>query len=168
MYFWPLTLLDLSKKLVEAVETIKSLGIGEAIVSFLNENGEPNVASKVKILPPQSYTKPISNDERDSIIKASRFYGTYITDVDRHSASEKVNEIREQAEVEKQQSIAAKEAEKQRILDEKEAEKLKKQKEKEEEKRKKEQTKIVKQIGNKFVNKATTKVVNFIWKGLFK
>lgn len=152
----------------DTVETIKSLGIGEAIVSFLNENGEPNVASKVKILPPQSYTKPISNDERDSIIKASRFYGKYITDVDRYSASEKVNEIREQAEVEKQQSIAAKEAEKQRILDEKEAEKLKKQKEKEEEKRKKEQTKIVKQIGNKFVNKATTKVVNSIWKGLFK
>lgn len=145
----------------DTADTIKELATGEALVSFLNENGEPSIVERTFILPPQSYTSSITDEERIQIIQSSRFYGKYITDVNSHSAEEKVVEKRIQKEEEQARLIEeqelAKQAEKERI-----------QKEKEEAKRQKEQNKFARKIGNKVVDKATTKIVNTIWKNLFK
>ena len=168
---------------------IKELATGEALVSFLDEKGEPSVVERAWILPPQSFMGTISDELRDSLIKSSRIFGKYETEQNELSATEKVDEEnariaeeKRKIEEEKAASAKAKEEEKIRLAEEKKAEKEAKelarkekeeqrQKEKEEkeaEKKRKQNTKIVRQLGNKVVNKATTKVVNSLWKGIFK
>ena len=170
-------------------DAIKELATGEALVSFLDEKGEPSVVERAWILPPQSSFGTITDMERDSIIKQSRIYGKYEEEVNELSATEKVDEENkkvEEAKAEEQRLIEeekkrkeeeklakekAKEEErlaKEKAREEREAAKQKEKEEKEAEKKKKQNTKLVRQVGNKFVNKATTKLVNSIWKGIFK
>ena len=68
--------------------TILELGTGEAVVSFLQEDGTPSVAQKVSILPPQSRMGAVSDYERDQKIKESILYGKYAEAVDPESAYE--------------------------------------------------------------------------------
>ena len=70
-------------------EAIMSLGTGEALISFLNEKGEPNIVEKATILPPQSQMGAIDDSMRLMIINRSEFMGKYDTMVDRVSAFEK-------------------------------------------------------------------------------
>lgn len=146
-------------------DAIKALATGEALISFLNENGEPNIVERALILPPQSYMGTITDEERDSIIKQSRIYMKYETINNEESASEKVSDAKKV----KEELIAKEEADK---LAAKEQEKQDKLKAKEEEKKKKDQERMMKkvtnQVSNKLIGKATTKVVNSIWKNLFK
>lgn len=72
-------------------EKILSLGTGEALVSFLNEKGEPSIASSVTILPPQSKMGTIDNITRQETINKSLFKGKYETKLDNISAFEKLN-----------------------------------------------------------------------------
>ncbi|HEX3007001.1 MAG TPA: helicase HerA-like domain-containing protein [Bacteroidales bacterium] len=69
-------------------EEITQLGVGEALVSFLDEKGIPGMVEKAKILPPQGQIGPITPDERANIIKNSLVYGVYDKLVDRESAFE--------------------------------------------------------------------------------
>ncbi|MBQ9253806.1 MAG: DUF853 family protein [Bacteroidales bacterium] len=69
-------------------EVIMNLEIGEALVSFLDEKGSPNVVEKAKILFPLSQIGAISEGERNDIIKTSRIYGKYDKTIDRESAFE--------------------------------------------------------------------------------
>jgi DNA helicase HerA-like ATPase len=69
-------------------EEITQLGVGEALVSFLDEKGIPDMVEKAKILPPQGQIGPITPDERANIIKNSLVYGVYDKLVDRESAFE--------------------------------------------------------------------------------
>lgn len=146
-------------------DAIKTLATGEALISFLSENGEPNVVERAYILPPQSFMGTITTEERDEVIKQSRIYMKYETINNEESASEKVDEAKktkiEQETKAKEEQEAAKEKEKQDKL-----------KAKEEEKKKKEQDRMMKkvtnQVTNKVIGKATSKVVNSIWKNLFK
>lgn len=146
-------------------EAIKTLATGEALVSFLNENGEPNVVERAFILPPQSFMGTITDEERDSIIKQSRIYMKYETVNNEESASEKV----ETAKKTKEEQKAKEQAEKKAAIEKEKQEKLKA---KEAEKKQKEHDKIMKkvtnQVSNKLIGKATTKVVNSIWKNIFK
>jgi uncharacterized protein len=71
---------------VEAV--ITELGVGEALVSFLNEKGEPSIVDRALIYPPHSQLPPLAAAERDSIVKGSTIYGHYEKLVDRESAHE--------------------------------------------------------------------------------
>ena len=69
-------------------DTIMELGTGEAVVSFLQEDGIPGIAQKVAVLPPQSRMGAISDYEREQSIKASLLYGKYAEAVDPESAYE--------------------------------------------------------------------------------
>ncbi|MCM8635081.1 helicase HerA-like domain-containing protein [Accumulibacter sp.] len=73
-----------------AEEAITELGVGEALVSFLDEKGRPNVVERAFILPPASRIGPQSAEERQAVIKASAIYGHYEKAVDRESAYEKL------------------------------------------------------------------------------
>ena len=73
-----------------AEEVITELGVGEALVSFLDEKGRPNIVERAFILPPASRIGPQSADERQAVIKASAIYGHYENAVDRESAYEKL------------------------------------------------------------------------------
>jgi hypothetical protein len=71
---------------VESV--ISELGVGEALVSLLDEKGIPGIVERAKIVPPQSQIGPILPDERNRIIRSSVIYGVYEKQIDRESAFE--------------------------------------------------------------------------------
>ena len=118
-------------------DTILELGTGEAIISFQNEKGEPEVVEKATILPPQSKMGTIDEISRNKIINSSTLLGKYDEAVERDSAYEELDKmIKEQYEAEaaeKQAIQEAKDAEKAA----KEAEKAQKQAEKEKKEKKK-------------------------------
>jgi DNA double-strand break repair helicase HerA and related ATPase len=67
---------------------ITELGVGEALVSFLDERGQPTVVDRALIFPPQSQLPPLTPAEREQVIKQSTIYGHYEKVVDRGSAYE--------------------------------------------------------------------------------
>jgi len=69
-------------------QVITELGVGEALVSFLDEKGIPSMVEKAKILPPQAQIGPISPEERTGIIRRSVIAGVYEKEIDRESAFE--------------------------------------------------------------------------------
>ncbi|MBN8514001.1 helicase HerA-like domain-containing protein [Accumulibacter sp.] len=72
----------------DAETAITELGVGEALVSFLDDKGRPNVVERAFVLPPASRMGPQTADERQAVIKASTIYGHYEAVVDRESAYE--------------------------------------------------------------------------------
>jgi DNA helicase HerA-like ATPase len=73
---------------VEAV--ITEMGVGEALVSFLDEKGIPGMVERAMIMPPHSQIGPITPEQRAAIIKGSVVAGVYETVVDRESAYERL------------------------------------------------------------------------------
>ena len=71
-------------------EAITQLKTGEALVSFLDEDGAPGVVERAIILPPQSSMNAISEEVRAEEIRTSYFAGMYDTAVDRDSAYEQL------------------------------------------------------------------------------
>jgi hypothetical protein len=69
---------------------ITELGVGEALVSFLDEKGRPSVTERVFVLPPGSRIGVIGADERKALVASSLVAGTYEKTVDRESAYEKL------------------------------------------------------------------------------
>ena len=67
---------------------ITELGVGEALVSFLDERGQPAVVDRALIYPPQSQLPPLDAGAREQIIKQSTLYGHYEKILDRESAYE--------------------------------------------------------------------------------
>jgi len=82
-----------------AVESvITELGVGEALVSFLNDKGQPTVVERALIYPPQSQLAPLNDGEREQVVKQSALYGHYERIVDRPSAYEMLKARAPQAE----------------------------------------------------------------------
>jgi DNA helicase HerA-like ATPase len=71
-------------------KVITELGVGEALVSFLDAKGTPAIVERAWILPPASRIGPATPQERDQAIKSSLVYGHYEQTVDRESAYEKL------------------------------------------------------------------------------
>ena len=145
-------------------DAISNLATGEALISFLNEKGEPEIVEKAIILPPQSNMGTIDDSIRLMVMNNSLYKGKYDTLVDRNSAYEKINAILDNEEKAKEEEIRKKEEEKAKIIKEKEEEKKKKEQEKKSEKARKKTQRYV----DTAVNTATRKVVNSLLKNLFK
>jgi uncharacterized protein len=75
---------------IDTEEAITQLGVGEALVSFLDEKGAPAMVSRAWILPPASRIGPLAAGERAALIDASVLRGHYEQAVDRESAYEKL------------------------------------------------------------------------------
>jgi len=71
-------------------KAITELGVGEALVSLLDEKGRPRVVERAFIAPPASRIGPITDAERAALIRRSVVAGTYDTPQDRESAYEKL------------------------------------------------------------------------------
>ena len=67
---------------------ITELGVGEALVSLLDEKGRPTIVERALIVPPEAQIGPINDKERSAIIKSSLVAGHYEQSVDRESAYE--------------------------------------------------------------------------------
>lgn len=73
------------------IETaITELGVGEALVSLLDEKGRPSVTQRVFVLPPGSQIGPITPEQRKALVASSLVAGVYEQAVDRESAYEKL------------------------------------------------------------------------------
>src|ERR1700704_263474 len=56
---------------------ITALAVGEALLSFLDEKGRPNIVERAFVVPPGSFLGPVSGDERRKCIQSSALYGHY-------------------------------------------------------------------------------------------
>jgi len=69
---------------------ITELGVGEALVSLLDEKGRPTMVERALIVPPEAQIGPLTGQERSAIIKSSVLAGHYEAIEDRESAYEKL------------------------------------------------------------------------------
>lgn len=72
----------------DTADAIQTLGVGEALVSTLDDKGAPTVVARTAIRPPDSRLGPATDAERAQIMSASPVRGLYDTVVDRESAEE--------------------------------------------------------------------------------
>ena len=128
----------------KTADVIEALGTGEAVASFLQEDGTPAVVDKVFVLPPQSKMGGIDAPTRDTAIKGSILYSKYATSIDSESAFE----LLERMGVEKEQAAAAakEQAEKEKAAAKEEAA-AKKAEEKEKEKEANRKKRAAKSVG---------------------
>jgi DNA helicase HerA-like ATPase len=70
------------------LDAITELGVGEALVSLLDEQGRPGVTERLFVVPPGSKIGPLDDAERARLMAASPVAGVYEKTVDRESAYE--------------------------------------------------------------------------------
>ena len=75
---------------VDTEKAITELGVGEALVSFLDAKGRPEMVERAYILPPGSRIGPATPEERQRVMAGSGLAGTYDKPVDRESAYERL------------------------------------------------------------------------------
>ncbi len=80
---------------LDVEKVIGELGVGEALVSLLDEKGRPTVVERAYILPPHSRIGPVTADERRETLQHSLVAGVYEDTVDRESAHEVLKARRE-------------------------------------------------------------------------
>jgi DNA helicase HerA-like ATPase len=73
---------------LDVAAAITELGVGEALVSLLEEKGSPGIVERALIIPPRSMLGPITPDQRQSLMRQSLVAGAYEKAVDRESAYE--------------------------------------------------------------------------------
>ena len=73
---------------LDVEKVIGELGVGEALVSLLDEKGRPTVVERAFIMPPHSRIGPVTPDERRAAIQRSLVADVYESTVDRESAHE--------------------------------------------------------------------------------
>ena len=136
----------------DTYETILNLGTGEAVISFLGEDGIPGVVQKASVLPPSSFMGTVTDEQRDAKIRSSLLYSKYANPVDPDSAFEflqrKGLEDEEAAAAKAEEEAAAKAAEKEAKAAEKEAEKQAKAEAKAIEREEAQKKKAANQVGN--------------------
>ena len=167
-------------------DVLLELGTGEALVSFLDEDGKPSIVENAKVLPPQCLMAAASEEAKAAVIQGqATLMAKYGTAIDRESAYEKILDEQEQnaaaeqlakeraefeaqkAEFAKQQEAAQKatekEAERQRKAAEKEAERQLKAAERERQKQKDAMGRVATSILGSMGRTAATQIV----RGLF-
>jgi uncharacterized protein len=75
---------------LDVERAITELGVGEALVSLLDDKGRPSVVERAKVCPPRGHVGAIGAEERAAIIAGSALRGHYEQVVDRESAYEKL------------------------------------------------------------------------------
>lgn len=119
-------------------EAIGQLTVGEALISFLDEKGAPEIVERALIVPPEGQIGPISPEERKCKMRASAMGSIYDKLLDRESAYEILTEraaetqfAKEEEEKNKEQAKLRKQWEKEEQERIRQQEKLKKQEERE-------------------------------------
>jgi DNA helicase HerA-like ATPase len=73
---------------LDVAKAITELGVGEALVSTLVDDGVPSPVERAKIRPPRSRMGAITPEERDAVVRLSPYRDRYAETVDRQSAYE--------------------------------------------------------------------------------
>jgi DNA helicase HerA-like ATPase len=77
---------------IDTEKVISELGVGEALVSFLDEGGTPAFVERAWVVPPHARIGPVTPEERKALMATSVVAGVYDTMVDRESAYERLNQ----------------------------------------------------------------------------
>ena len=139
----------------DTYETILALGTGEAVISFLDEDGIPSMVEKGYVIPPRSLMGTIDDSERDMKIKGSLLYSKYANAIDPDSAYEyfqkKFIEEREEAERLAEEAARAKEEEAAAKAKEKEEQRAEAERARQEKKEADAKARAAKQVGNSVI-----------------
>ena len=100
-------------------EALQALGVGEALVSVLDEKGVPSIVDKAGILPPRSSMKAAGDAAIQASLDASPLKEKYTQTVDRRSAYEELEEDRTEAAEEAAEAARLEAEEKKRAAKEK-------------------------------------------------
>ena len=95
----------------DTAEVLTSLGIGEALVSALNEKGKPTPLAATMMRAPMSRMDILTETELSSLLAQSQLAKKYNEEIDRESAYEMLNKKIEQAEAEEAKRKAKEEQE---------------------------------------------------------
>ena len=91
-------------------KAITELSVGEALVSCLDEHGQPGIVERAYIMPPHGRIGPITDDQRRQLIQSSLVTGVYEKTVDRESAYEILKARAEQATIQSNEAAQEKAA----------------------------------------------------------
>ncbi len=96
---------------LDVMQTITELKTGEALVSFLDQEGRPSIVERAFVLPPRSILGTIEPDQRNDLIKRSMYYHKYEETYDRESAYEILKKKIDLAEKARDEEAAQRERE---------------------------------------------------------
>ena len=77
---------------VDVERAITELGVGEALISLLDERGTPTPVERALVLPPRSQLRPLAAEERAEEVRGSGLRGRYEELLDRESAYERLQQ----------------------------------------------------------------------------
>ena len=83
-------------------QVITELGVGEALVSLLDEKGRPQIVQRTMIKPPKSQIGPINDSQRIVLMANSLVAGVYEKSIDRESAYEILTQRAEDIAIQQQ------------------------------------------------------------------
>ena len=74
-------------------DAILDLGVGEALISCLDEDGRPSIVQRAFIVPPRSYLGALSDAEYKEVIKGSPLYRKYRDTSDNSNTDERIAKL---------------------------------------------------------------------------
>lgn len=105
---------------VDTEKVITELGVGEVLVSMLDEKGIPTMVDRAFVVPPVGHLGPITADQRQQLMNTSLVAGVYEKAVDRESAFEILQRKTEEKQA-AQQQLEAQEAAAKQVKEEEKA-----------------------------------------------
>ena len=109
------------KSAYDLEQVLTQLGIGEAIVTVMNDRGAPTPVAWTRLRAPESLMDPSSADAMGALIAASPLAAKYAEAADRDSANEMLTKRLDEAAAKREGEDAAEAAEKQRAKEAREA-----------------------------------------------
>jgi DNA helicase HerA-like ATPase len=106
---------------VDTEKAITELGVGEVLISLLDDKGVPTMVDRAFVVPPVGHIGPILPEQRAQLISTSLVAGIYEKPVDRESAFELLQQKAQERAAAQQQAAAQEEAAKQQAAEEKAA-----------------------------------------------
>lgn len=100
---------------LNTMEAITQLGVGEALVSFLDEKGIPGIVERTIVCPPRSQFGFLEEKKINDLISFSYMKNKYATAIDRESAYEILKAKAKVAEQEAEKAAAIEKMEKERL-----------------------------------------------------
>jgi DNA helicase HerA-like ATPase len=104
---------------VDTEKAITELGVGEVLISLLDEKGVPTMVDRAFVVPPVGHIGPITPEQRQQLMSTSLVAGVYENAVDRESAFEILQQKAQEKAAAQQQLQAQEDAAKQQAAEEK-------------------------------------------------
>jgi DNA helicase HerA-like ATPase len=96
----------------QTADVVTTLGIGEALVSVMGDDGRPQPVEQTLIAPPEGRIGPLTDDERAAVMQRSPIRGRYDASMDRQSAYEMLKQRAETAQAAETRRLEAMASEK--------------------------------------------------------